>query len=147
MWQHVWRYSPNPAASASREWCATRSETSLESREGAPVVFIDNPPTPARLCRAPIWVGMVKSAANRWFADSPLERAGFEPSVPRESGFGFAPEGPNVGIQLFQRRAGRSRFPRPVTSENLPITIIAPAEAQPAPHTSLPSRTMAIGRR
>ena len=84
---------------------------------------------------------------NRWFEDSPLERAGFEPSVPRESGFGFAPEGPNVGIQLFQRRAGRSRFPRPVTSENLPITIIAPAEAQPAPHTSLPSRTMAIGRR
>ena len=32
--------------------------------------------------------------------DSPLERAGFEPSVPGESDFGFAPEGPNVGIQL-----------------------------------------------
>ena len=38
---------------------------------------------------------------------TPPERAGFEPSVPGESGFGFAPEGPNVGIQLFQRRAGR----------------------------------------
>ena len=29
---------------------------------------------------------------NRWFADSPLERAGFEPSVPGESGFDFASE-------------------------------------------------------
>jgi hypothetical protein len=29
---------------------------------------------------------------NRWFADSPLERAGFEPSVPGESGFDFARE-------------------------------------------------------
>ena len=50
---------------------------------------------------------------NSWFADSSLERAGFEPSVPGESGFGFAPEGPNVGIQLFQRRAGRNPFPPP----------------------------------
>jgi hypothetical protein len=49
-----------------------------------------------------------------WFApDSLLERAGFEPSVPGESGFGFAREGPNVRISSLQRRVERSPFPRP----------------------------------
>jgi len=42
---------------------------------------------------------------------------------------------------------GEVPFHGQVTSENLPITMIAPAEAQPAPHTSSPGRTMAIGRR
>jgi hypothetical protein len=42
---------------------------------------------------------------------------------------------------------GEVPFHGQVTSENLPITMNAPAEAQPAPHTSSPGRTMAIGRR
>ena len=37
---------------------------------------------------------------NRWFVDSLLEGDGFEPSVPGESGFGFAREGPEARIQL-----------------------------------------------
>jgi hypothetical protein len=36
----------------------------------------------------------------RFASDSVVEGAGFEPSVPGESGFGFAREGPNVRIQL-----------------------------------------------
>ena len=42
---------------------------------------------------------------------------------------------------------GEVPFHVQVTSENLPITMIAPAEAQPAPHTSSPPRTMALVRR
>jgi hypothetical protein len=38
------------------------------------------------------------SKPTRFATDSPLEGAGFEPSVPGESGFGFAREGPNVRI-------------------------------------------------
>jgi hypothetical protein len=49
-----------------------------------------------------------KSPAGPKFADSPLEGDGFEPSVPGESGFGFAREGPNIRIQL-QRRVIQTR--------------------------------------
>jgi len=38
------------------------------------------------------------SKPTRFATDSPLEGAGFEPSVPGASGFGFAREGPNVRI-------------------------------------------------
>ena len=40
------------------------------------------------------------SLIREFWPDSLLERAGFEPSVPAESGFGFAREGANVRIQL-----------------------------------------------
>src|SRR5260370_39983754 len=36
----------------------------------------------------------------RFAPDSLVERAGFEPSVPGESGFGFAREGPNARVPL-----------------------------------------------
>jgi hypothetical protein len=56
----------------------------------------------------------MREAGTESFAkDSPLERAGIEPSVPGESGFGFAREGPNVRISSLQRRVERSPFPRP----------------------------------
>ena len=42
---------------------------------------------------------------------------------------------------------GEVPFHGQVTSENLPITMIAPAEAQPAPHTSSPGWAVAIGGR
>jgi len=46
-------------------------------------------------------------------SDSPLERAGFEPSVPGESGFGFALRNQMLASGSVQRRAGRNSFPRP----------------------------------
>jgi hypothetical protein len=45
---------------------------------------------------------------GKFAADSPVEGDGFEPSVPGESGFGFAREGPNIRIQL-QRRVIQTR--------------------------------------
>jgi hypothetical protein len=42
---------------------------------------------------------------------------------------------------------GEVRFRGQVTSESLPITMIAPAEGRPAPDTPSPGRTKAIDRR
>src|SRR5271167_4966663 len=54
---------------------------------------------------------------NRWFADSPLERAGFEPSVPGESGFDFARE---VRGRLFAGGSGIRTFG---TSRKEPLSL------------------------
>ena len=55
-------------------------------------------------------------SSPQFVADSLLERAGFEPSVPGESDLGFAPEGPNVGIQLSSGEPGEVPFHGQVTS-------------------------------
>jgi len=76
-----------------------KAAITIEPGKGA----FDNPAAPHSFRNA---------EAMRFALDSPLEMAGFELSVPGESGFGFAPERPDVGIRLFQRRAGRkSLFP------------------------------------
>jgi len=51
---------------------------------------------------------------------------------------GFAPEGPNVGIQLFQRRAGRSPFPPPGHFRESADNEDCAGREAPAPHTSSP---------
>jgi hypothetical protein len=69
---------------------ATRAAAKLNDRAACPA-----PHTRGKKPGFWVWDGEIPRDA-----DCPLERAGFEPSVPGESGFGFAPEEPNAGIQL-----------------------------------------------
>jgi hypothetical protein len=62
--------------------------------------------------------------ASRFVPDSPLERAGFEPSVPGESGFDFARE---VRGRLF---AGGRRIRTPGPSSIAPLAMEMPQEAK-----------------